>query len=73
SVDGCQVLGRYAIRSGDGPDYPARLAAQSATARQTAWLRWNGKKVLKAALGANYPGLAARFARAERGAGSPPN
>ncbi|HEY4128774.1 MAG TPA: polysaccharide deacetylase family protein, partial [Gammaproteobacteria bacterium] len=46
SVDGCQVLGRYAIRSGDGPDYPARLAAQSATARQTAWLRWNGKKVL---------------------------
>jgi peptidoglycan/xylan/chitin deacetylase (PgdA/CDA1 family) len=73
SVDGCQVLGRYAIRRGDGPDYPARLAAPSAAARQAAWLKWNGKKVLKAALGAGYPGVAARFARLERGAGSPPN
>lgn len=26
-VAGCRVLGRYAIRRGDGPDYPARLVA----------------------------------------------
>jgi peptidoglycan/xylan/chitin deacetylase (PgdA/CDA1 family) len=73
NVDGCQVLGRYAIRRGDGPDYPARLAAPNATARRAAWLKWNGKKVLKTALGAGYPGVAARLARLERGAGSPPN
>jgi peptidoglycan/xylan/chitin deacetylase (PgdA/CDA1 family) len=69
-VDGCQILGRYAIRRGDGPGYPARLAAPTAGARQMAWLKWNGKKVLKTALGAGYPGLAARLARLERGAGS---
>ncbi len=72
-VDGCQVLGRYAMRRGDGAGYPARLAAPAPSARQMAWLKWNGKKVLKAALGADYPGLAARFARLERGAGSQPN
>jgi peptidoglycan/xylan/chitin deacetylase (PgdA/CDA1 family) len=71
SVDGCRVIGRYAIRRGDAPDYPTRLAARSSSARHTAWLKWNGKKVLKAALGADYPGLATRFARLERGAGSP--
>jgi peptidoglycan/xylan/chitin deacetylase (PgdA/CDA1 family) len=71
-VDGCRVLGRYAIRRGDAADYPARLAAAPSGARQSAWLKWNGKKALKAAFGAGYPGLAARFARMEREAGSQP-
>jgi peptidoglycan/xylan/chitin deacetylase (PgdA/CDA1 family) len=68
-VQGCEVLGRYTIRRGDGPDYPALLARASG-ARQAAWLKWNAKKVLKAALGAGYPKLTARLARLERGADS---
>lgn len=63
---------RFAICRGDGADCPAPLAAAPSGARHTAWLKWNGKKIFKAALGADYPGLAARFARMERGAGSSP-
>lgn len=70
SVQDCLVLGRYTIRRGDGPAYPARLAAQAPGARHAAWLKWNTKKVLKAALGAGYPKLTARLARLERGAGT---
>ncbi|HEY1771773.1 MAG TPA: polysaccharide deacetylase family protein [Gammaproteobacteria bacterium] len=65
-VAGCRVLGRYAIRRGDGHDYPARLAAASASARHAAWLKWNAKKTLKVVLGAGYPKLTARLARIER-------
>jgi peptidoglycan/xylan/chitin deacetylase (PgdA/CDA1 family) len=68
SVQACTVLGRYTIRRGDGPGYPARLAARTSGARQAAWLKWNAKKVLKAALGTGYPKLTARLARLERGA-----
>jgi hypothetical protein len=41
-------------------------------AAQLGSLIWNGKKNLKAAPGADYPGSAARFARMEREAGSSP-
>jgi peptidoglycan/xylan/chitin deacetylase (PgdA/CDA1 family) len=68
SVQGCAVRGRYTIRRGDGPGYPARLVGRLPLARQTAWLKWNVKKALKAALGAEYPKLTARLARLERGA-----
>lgn len=67
-VQGCAVLGRYTIRRGDGPAYPARLVAPVSIARQAASLKWNAKKVLKAALGTGYPKLTARLARLERGA-----
>ncbi|HEY3645389.1 MAG TPA: polysaccharide deacetylase family protein [Gammaproteobacteria bacterium] len=70
NVHGCTVLGRYTIRRGDGPSYPARLVARASVARQAAWCKWNAKKVLKAALGAGYPRLTARLARLERGANS---
>lgn len=59
---GCQVYGRYTLRRGDTADLPARLARGEVTALWTAWLAWNGKKALKAALGASYPKLA-RFAQ----------
>ena len=67
-IQGCTVLGRYTLRRGDAPDLAARLVAGAAGARQTAWLKWNAKKVAKAALGAGYPKLTARLARLERGA-----
>lgn len=65
-VQGCTVFGRYTIRRGDGPAYPARVAAHAFGARQAAWFMWNSKKLAKAALGSEYPKLTARLARLER-------
>ncbi len=61
-IGGCTVLGRYAIRRGDDSGYAAELAARKPSAVYAAWLKWNGKKVLKAMLGAGYPQLAGRLA-----------
>ena len=69
-VQGCTVLGRYTIRRGDGPVYPAQLVSRMPVARQAAWCKWNAKKVLKTVLGTGYPRLTARLARLERGTDS---
>jgi peptidoglycan/xylan/chitin deacetylase (PgdA/CDA1 family) len=61
-IAGCTVYGRYAIRRGDGSGYAAALAARRPGAVYPAWLKWNAKKLLKAALGAGYPQLAGRLA-----------
>lgn len=55
---GCRVYGRYTLRRGDAADLPARWARGEPTALWAAWLAWNGKKALKALLGASYPKLA---------------
>ena len=65
-IDGCAVLGRFAIRRGSSPDYPARLIVHSPGARYRAWLAWNGKKALKALLGPGYAQLAGRFVHTDR-------
>ena len=61
-IAGCRVYGRYTLRRGDAVDLPARWARSEPTALWAAWLAWNGKKALKAVLGASYPKLA-RFAQ----------
>jgi peptidoglycan/xylan/chitin deacetylase (PgdA/CDA1 family) len=61
-IGGCTVYGRYAIRRGDGSGHAAALAARRPGAVYPAWLKWNAKKLLKAALGAGYPQLAGRLA-----------
>ena len=65
-LDGCVVLGRFAIRRGNSLDYPAKLVARAPSARYGAWLAWNGKKALKVLLGPGYAQLAERFAHTGR-------
>ena len=65
-LGGCAVLGRFAIRRGDHPDYAAKLVLGAPGARYGAWLAWNGKKALKALLGPGYAQLAGRFVHTGR-------
>lgn len=65
-ISGCAVFGRFAIRRGNGADYPARLVARAPTALYGAWLGWNAKKGLKALLGPGYPGFAGWLAAPRR-------
>ncbi|MGE5624334.1 MAG: polysaccharide deacetylase family protein [Bacillota bacterium] len=65
-IAGCTVLGRFTARRGCPADYPARLVRGSPAARYGAWLAWNAKKALKAALGDAYPEIAGRVARLGR-------
>jgi peptidoglycan/xylan/chitin deacetylase (PgdA/CDA1 family) len=53
-VDGCRVLGRYAVRRGMGPEWSAGFASGSASHcwRQSAW--WKAKRVAKALGGRRY-------------------
>jgi len=58
-IGGCTVLGRFTIRPGCRADFAARLARMDALVRAEEWAAWNGKKILKFALGARY----SRFTR----------
>jgi len=43
-VDGCAVLGRFAIRRGNSLDYPAKLVANAPATRYGAWLHGMGRR-----------------------------
>jgi peptidoglycan/xylan/chitin deacetylase (PgdA/CDA1 family) len=57
-VDGCTVIGRFAIRSGCSPDLSGRLVAAPARARNAEWAGWNAKKLVKPLLGSAYSRVA---------------
>lgn len=65
-IGGCRVFGRHTLRHGHPEDLAARLARGDLSTLCSEWLSWNAKKVLKKAMGANYPRLAARFTGIER-------
>jgi hypothetical protein len=54
----------------NGQGWMLRRNVSRGVIRPMAWLKWNGKKILKAVLGADYPGLTTCFARMERGVGT---
>lgn len=62
----CTVIGRFTVRRGCKPDYPAELAAGVLRALFSEWLIWNSKKPVKALLGELYPQLAGWLARSDR-------
>jgi peptidoglycan/xylan/chitin deacetylase (PgdA/CDA1 family) len=53
-VDGCVVIGRFAVRAGCPADASARLVSRSARARLAEWTTWNAKKLVKPLLGPSY-------------------
>jgi peptidoglycan/xylan/chitin deacetylase (PgdA/CDA1 family) len=65
-IGGCTVVGRFTLRPGCRPDFAARLARMDAFARAGEWTAWNVKKVVKRALGEDYPRFADWAARANR-------
>ena len=54
SVEGCTVIGRYAIRGTDSADATAALAAGSPVACASRWLGWNSRKAARRVLGKGY-------------------
>jgi peptidoglycan/xylan/chitin deacetylase (PgdA/CDA1 family) len=58
-IGGCTVRGRFTVRPGCRADFAARLARMDVLVRAEEWAAWNGKKILKFALGARY----SRFTR----------
>jgi peptidoglycan/xylan/chitin deacetylase (PgdA/CDA1 family) len=60
-VDGCHVIGRFAVRRKCRPDFSARLGRLQRSALLREWVGWNGKKVARGILGASYPRLTARM------------
>lgn len=62
TIDGCQVIGRYAIQHATPPDAAAALAAGHwlPAARQAVW--WNTKKVAKTCAGPLYARIRHRWA-----------
>jgi len=63
-VDGCLVLGRYAILAGTAPETAAALAAGKPLARLGQYVSWKTKGAAKAVLGDSYRRL--RTAMLER-------
>jgi hypothetical protein len=57
-IDGCTVVGRYAIRRGSSPELAARLAEVAPWARLSVWTSWHAKSLPKKALGASYSRVA---------------
>ena len=53
-VDGCRVLGRYVVRRGMGPEWPAGFAAGKVGPRLRQALSWKAKRVAKALGGGLY-------------------
>jgi peptidoglycan/xylan/chitin deacetylase (PgdA/CDA1 family) len=54
AVDGCVVVGRFAVRAGCPADFSANLVSPSARARCAEWASWNAKKLVKPLLGSSY-------------------
>lgn len=50
----CAIVGRYTLRRQHSARHVAALVGASSTARRIEWLRWNGKKGLKAIGGRAY-------------------
>lgn len=63
-VEGCRVIGRYALRQGCRADLAGCLVGREPTTLCREWLFWNGKKALKASLGDGYARLVGWAARA---------
>ena len=55
---GCDVIGRFTIRRGHGPDTARRLVMSPPWARRRAWASWNAKGLIKPLLGPAYTGVA---------------
>lgn len=53
-VDGCRILGRYALQRGATPERVVALACGSGDARARQWLAWNLKKPAKRFVGPAY-------------------
>lgn len=66
TVNGCSVVGRFAIRAGKPPSFVGRLVSESPGVRCGEWLAWNGKKCLKASLGPGYAWLGERMSATHR-------
>ena len=64
-VDGCVVMGRYAIRHRDLPAMSRGLLMPAPWTRWGAWARWNAKGLMKPILGPAYMRIADLVARHE--------
>jgi peptidoglycan/xylan/chitin deacetylase (PgdA/CDA1 family) len=53
-VGGCQVIGRFTLRTSHSPAYAASLVGASPLARTAQWAHWNAKKLAKAVGGTHY-------------------
>ena len=53
-VDGCRIVGRYAVTNKASPQQAANLAVGQSIACLKATLWWNAKKLVKKVLGQNY-------------------
>ncbi|MFL6622865.1 MAG: polysaccharide deacetylase family protein [Sulfurifustis sp.] len=65
-IGGCRLIGRFAVRAGDRPEFSARLANLERFTLWREWAVWNGKKAAKFVLGADYPRLVEWAIRAGR-------
>lgn len=64
TIDGCLVLGRYTVKRGYEPRWPAAIVAGDRRLRTQEYLFWNGKKLAKMVLGGAW--LRARVMLLER-------
>jgi peptidoglycan/xylan/chitin deacetylase (PgdA/CDA1 family) len=62
-VDGCELVGRVAVRPGDRIAEIRALAGGARAPLARRWIVWNAKKVVKPILGAAYVRLGERIAR----------
>jgi hypothetical protein len=53
-VDGCLIVGRFTIRSGDAPHASRQFVLSPGWARSRAWIDWNAKGLVKPLLGPAY-------------------
>ena len=63
TVSGCQVLGRYTVQRGMGPEWPAGFAAGKLGPRLRQALLWKAKGLAKAVGGPLYPRVRAAILR----------
>lgn len=63
SVNGCRILGRYALRHNSRLTHTAALVRGDKSVLLREWALWNGKKVLKKSLGPQYEFLSSLLHR----------
>ena len=63
SMNGCRILGRYALRHNSRLTYTASLVRGDKSTLLREWALWNGKKVLKKSLGPQYEFLSSLLHR----------
>jgi peptidoglycan/xylan/chitin deacetylase (PgdA/CDA1 family) len=59
AVEGCLVIGRFAVRRGSLADFSKRLGRWQPATLLREWVVWNGKKAAKTVLGTAYPRISA--------------